>query len=301
MSGRNVAVSPIRRSTLQAVIRQNKTLKTQKERLERTLEMIRGVDKIKNMEGKERFLDEFEAKYGYSEPAPAVAVAVAPAVAEAPPAVAEAPPAVAEAPPAVAEAPLAVAEAPLAVAEAPLAVAPVAPPQKVFYDPRNGEQLSSHMDAIKQLEKILREIKTSENNVPVSLYGLNNATTSYEFLLNVFCNPEISLDDMVSFALDKGGNPGSDIYEVLCRLYVFFGGVDGVNPRQGGNYKFMKKIEQPGERFDTAIDALKSIKCKATSVSGVSDITIVNTGGGLVKEIKSTDPYCEVECNMKLP
>lgn len=182
----------------------------------------------------------------------------------------------------------------------PLPEPPPAHPQKVFYDPRNGDQLSSHMDAIKQLEKILREIKTSQNNIPVSLYGLNNATTSYDFLLNVFCNPEISLDDMVSFALDKGGNPGSDIYEVLCRLYVFFGGVDGVNPRQGGNYKFMKKIEEAGERFDTAIDALKSIKCKATSVSGVSDITIVNTGGRLVKEIKSTDPYCEVECDMKI-
>ena len=173
--------------------------------------------------------------------------------------------------------------------------------QHVFYDPRSGEQLSSNIDAIKQLEKILREIKNSQNKVPESLYGLNNKTTSYDFLLNVFCNPEISLDDMVSFALEHGGNPGSDIYEVLCRLYVFFGGVDGVNPRQGGNYKFMKKIEQPGERFDTAIDALKSIKCKATSISGVSDITIAYTGDGVQKEIKSTDPYCEIECDMKLP
>ena len=399
MSGRNVRVSPARRSTLQGVIGNNIRL-TKSEQFMRKLELVKGVDGIKDPAEKEKFLDEFESKYGYSSVA-AAPLALSPAALAIPPPESSSnsesssnlessrnseSSSNSESTPVVnlsamdkylqeakkefgenleklreeetqrrirraerdntdsresvydediktfdtlkdeyiglAERSFDLSEEERLLVskelseyiesvrstyiseEAVRAEAPPPPPivaidpQKVYYDPRTGDPLSSPDDAIKQLEHIIREIKASHNQIPSGLYGLNNKTSSYSFLLNVFCNPAISLDDMVTFALEKGGNPGSDIYEVLCRLYVFFGGVKGVNPRKGGNYKFMKKIEEAGERFDTTVEALKSIKCKATSVTGISDITLVHVGGTqeLSREAKATDPYCEVDC-----
>ena len=263
MSGRSVGVSPVRRRTLQKVIRENVSLQTDANKARRIMEMIKGVDSIKNFVEKEKFLDEFESKYGYVKD-PEEDASDAPFTLP---------------PPAIDS----------------VALTAEIIHQKVFYDPRTGEPLSSPTDAIKQLETIIREIKNAQNRVPKGLYGLHNKTSNYDFLLGVFCNPQISLDDMISFALENGGNPGSDIYEVLCRLYVLFGGVKGVNLRKGGNYTFMKNIER-GERFDNATDALKSIDCKASSATGVSDITIVNTGLGISKKNARTPPYCEAEC-----
>jgi hypothetical protein len=165
-----------------------------------------------------------------------------------------------------------------------------------LYDPCTREPISS-MEA---LEKRIRELKKMRDLVPVGLYGLTNETTNYDFLTTVFINPNISLDDMVSFRLSSGGQIGSDIYEVLSRLFVFFGGIQNVNPRQDGNYRFMKKIEGGGsEVYDDSVEALRLMKCKATRAMGISDITLTNIKSGEVAAPKPHDPYCEVECNIK--
>ncbi len=164
-----------------------------------------------------------------------------------------------------------------------------------LYDPCTREEI----DSIATLEKRVREIKKQKNTIPVGLYGLTNDTSNYDFLTNVFIDPNISLDDMVSFRLSPGGQVGSDIYEVLSRLFVFFGGIDNVNPRENGNYKFMKKIEgDVPEIYDNSIDALKRIKCKATRAMGISDITLINVRND-IRTVKPDDPYCEVECDKK--
>ena len=162
-----------------------------------------------------------------------------------------------------------------------------------FYDPCTKEELSDFTT----LEKQVRELKKKITIIPYGLYGLSNKTTNYEFLTTVFVNPEISLDDMVTFALQEGGNPGSDIFEVLCRLFVLFGGIQDVNPRQGGNFKFMLKIENKDNKlYENSIDALKDMKCKANRVMGISDITLTRTDS-TGKAIKPDDPYCEIDCD----
>ena len=117
-----------------------------------------------------------------------------------------------------------------------------------LYDPCSGQELdkldpvtgSNNYD-IKLLETRVRDIKKIRDLTPYGLYGLNNATSNYEFLMNVFCNKNITLDDMVSFKLDKGRYSGSDIYEVLCRLFVIFGGIENISVLNG-DYKIMLKI-----------------------------------------------------------
>ena len=164
-----------------------------------------------------------------------------------------------------------------------------------LFDPCTKEPIAS----LEALEKRIRDIKKQRDIVPVGLYGLTNDTSNYDFLTNVFIDPKVSLDDMVSFRLSAGGQVGSDIYEVLSRLFVFFGGIENVNPRQGGNYKFMKKIEGDApEIYDDSVDALKKMKCKATRAMGISDITLTNVRNDK-KVIKPDDPYCEVDCDTK--
>ena len=87
---------------------------------------------------------------------------------------------------------------------------------KKLFDPCTKEPIQS----IETLEKRIREIKKNLDTIPVGLFGLTNATSNYDFMINVFLNPEILLDEMVSFRLAEGGNPGSDIYEFLSRLFV---------------------------------------------------------------------------------
>lgn len=162
-----------------------------------------------------------------------------------------------------------------------------------LFDPCTREPIGS----IKDLEKRIRDIKKQMNEIPVGLYGLTNNTSNYEFLTSVFIDPKISLDDMVSFRLSAGGQIGSDIYEVLSRLFVFFGGIENINPRHDGNYKFMKKIEGGSQEiFENSVDALKQMKCKATRAMGISDITLINIRNDK-KMVKPDDPYCEVDCN----
>ena len=171
-----------------------------------------------------------------------------------------------------------------------------------LYNPITGALLEDPKTAIQQLELIIKQLKQQNNTIPIGLYGLRNDTSNYDFLLNVFCNPEISLDNMVSFILGRGGNMGSDIYEVLCRLFIFFGGVPGVKLTKDGNYKFMLKAEDSALKiFDEPSDALRALKCKATSKTGVSDITLVYSPLS-VKGVKANPEvisYCESGCKPK--
>ena len=168
-------------------------------------------------------------------------------------------------------------------------------PCEILYDPCTKEPIAT----LEALEKRIRDIKKQRDIIPVGLYGLTNDTSNFDFLTKVFIDPKVSLDDMVSFRLSAGGQVGSDIYEVLSRLFVFFGGIENVNPRQNGNYKFMKKIEGDApEVYDDSVDALKRMKCKATRAMGISDITLMNVRNDK-KVIKPDDPYCEVDCDTK--
>jgi hypothetical protein len=165
-----------------------------------------------------------------------------------------------------------------------------------LFDPCTREPIGS----LALLEKRVRDIKRELNITPVGLYGLTNETTNYDFLMRVFLDPDISLDDMVSFKLSEGrAKAGTDIFEVLSRIFVFFGGIDGVNPRQGGNYKYMDRIEGGGRIYDDVKVALQSMKCIASRGSGVSDITLVNSGGKR-EAVKPNDPYCEISCNTEV-
>ena len=164
-----------------------------------------------------------------------------------------------------------------------------------LFDPCTKEPIAN----LTALEKRVREIKKQRDIVPVGLFGLTNSSSNFDFLTKVFIDPLISLDEMVSFRLSSGGQIGSDIYEVLSRLFVFFGGIKNVNPRQNGNYKFMKKIEgYSPEIYDDSINALKLMKCKATRAMGISDITLVNVRND-TKSTKPDDPYCEIGCDVE--
>ena len=174
----------------------------------------------------------------------------------------------------------------------------------ILYDPCNKNILervnpingNDNYD-IKILDKRIREIKNIRDNTLTSLYGLNNATSNYYFLMNVFCNKNISLDDMVSFRLQEGGQIGSDIFEVLCRLFVIFGGIESVDVLNG-NFQIMTKIEDSTSILPDVKSALETMKCKATSKMGVSDITLINVKAS-DNTIKPDSLYCEVECDVK--
>jgi len=231
-----------------------------------------------------------------------------------------------EAPLVESEAPLVESEAPLVESEAPLVeIKPIkrAKPKvasdlldssvpvvsnthdcSILYDPCNKNILervnpingNDNYD-IKILDKRIREIKNIRDNTLTSLFGLNNATSNYYFLMNVFCNKNISLDDMVSFRLQEGGQIGADIFEVLCRLFVIFGGIESVDVLNG-NFQIMTKIEDSTSILPDVKSALETMKCKATSKMGVSDITLINVKAS-DNTIKPDSLYCEVECDVK--
>lgn len=167
-------------------------------------------------------------------------------------------------------------------------------PCPVLYDPCTREALPDFA----ALEKRIKELRKARATAPVGLYGLTNATTNYAFLMGAFSDKTISLDDLVSFRLGEGGQVGSDIYEVLCRMFVFFGGISGVSPQQGGNYKFMQKFEALAPVvYDTPREAFEAMTCKATSKSGISDITLIRSVAA-DRGAPVTKPYCESECSV---
>ena len=167
-------------------------------------------------------------------------------------------------------------------------------PCPILYDPCTKEPLTG----MPELEKRIRELKRQNDTTPVGLYGLTNATTNYEFVMGPFLDKTIPLDDLVSFRLNAGGQVGSDIYEVLSRMFVFFGGITDVNPQQGGNYQFMEKVEAAAPRvFAGPKEAFMAMKCKADSTSGVSDITLTRTPGA-AGGAPIGRPYCESDCSV---
>jgi hypothetical protein len=165
-------------------------------------------------------------------------------------------------------------------------------PCPTLYDPCTREPLSG----MPELEKRIRELKRQNDTTPVGLYGLTNSTTNYEFVMGPFLDKTIPLDDLVTFRLNAGGQVGSDIYEVLSRMFVFFGGITDVNPQQGGNYQFMEKVEAAAPRvFAGPREAFMAMKCKADSTSGVSDITLIRAPGAAGGAPRGR-PYCESDC-----
>jgi hypothetical protein len=166
-------------------------------------------------------------------------------------------------------------------------------PCPVFYDPCTREPL----DNFKALEMRIKSIRKEQDVTPVGLYGLTNATSNYDFLMGVFVDRTISLDDLVSFRLGEGGQTGSDIFEVLSRLFVLFGGIDHVSVLSGDTYKFVKKFESKAPIvWSTPEEALQQMTCKATSSSGISDITIVRSGA--VAAVEFNGSYCEQGCDV---
>ena len=164
---------------------------------------------------------------------------------------------------------------------------------ETLYDPCTKEPIPD----IATLEKRVRELKKQANTTPVGLYGLTSKTSNFDFLTNVFINKSISLDDMVSFKLGEGRQAGSDIYEVLCRLFVYFGGIEGVSLRDDGNFALMKRIEGGAtEVYKNATEALKKMECLASRKMGLSDITLRRTKVG-GKSVDISAPYCESECD----
>ncbi len=163
-------------------------------------------------------------------------------------------------------------------------------PCGTLYDPCTREPLVD----FRALELRVNELRRANDVTPTGLYGLTNTTTNYDFLFGPFLDKSITLDDFVSFKLGTGGQQGSDMYEVLSRLFVFFGGVPGVNPQQGGNFSFKQKIEDVAAPvFASPNAAFMNMTCKATSKSGVSDITLVRTAAG---STPMASPYCESAC-----
>jgi hypothetical protein len=163
-------------------------------------------------------------------------------------------------------------------------------PCPILYDPCTREPI---MD-FRTLEKRVNELRRANDTSPVGLYGLTNTTNNYDFIIGPFLDKTITLDDFVSFKLEANNQLGSDMYEVLSRLFVFFGGVPGVNPQQSGNFSFKKKIENVAEPvYANPRDAFIDMTCKATSKSGVSDITLVRTAAGTPS---AASPYCETAC-----
>ena len=150
-----------------------------------------------------------------------------------------------------------------------------------LHDPRNGEFIASCefndlMDAYAKAQKPINLTLVGTE------YGVDSDTTMYDFIIKLFLNPLITLDEMVSFRFVGNRWPGCDSYESLARLFVFLGGIPDIIPRDGGNYKFIERIDLQKSKtasydiYHTNKDALTKIDCLATGESGISDITLIH-------------------------
>ena len=112
-------------------------------------------------------------------------------------------------------------------------------------------------------------------------YNINNDTNIYGFIVKVFLNPQIDTDEMVSFRLQLKSYVGNDAYEMLSLLFVFFGGIPGIQPRYsepGFNYIFCDKFEIKDATeynlFENATNLFIKSGCKATNENGISDVSL---------------------------
>ena len=158
-----------------------------------------------------------------------------------------------------------------------------------LFDPKDGKLInegSSSKNVVylkgqcKKFGDLQSDIAVPPTKKSGTDYGLEPKTTLYGFMVKMFLNPSITIDEMVSFKLIKDtGFIGNDIYEALSTLFVFFGGLSsiGVNIH---DYKFLDKLEN-GPRYKEFIyttnrDIFEQLEVKATSVNGKSDVTLVH-------------------------
>ena len=158
--------------------------------------------------------------------------------------------------------------------------------QRELWNPQDGTPIpGGYPEKVDILtEKCKEFMKSQEPPINTLLgidYGLNDDSNVYDFIQNVFLNPLVATDDMVSYCLTGDRTPGCDAYEILAMLFVLFGGMPHINPRDGGNYTFCDKIEGA-----STINAVKFLPkygnlhlllnggVRATSQNGKSDVTL---------------------------
>ncbi len=158
--------------------------------------------------------------------------------------------------------------------------------QKELWDPETGDQIpGSYPEKVLYLDKQCDKFKKSQQEPVNSLLGVDYGLTAdtptiYDFISNVFLNPIISTDELVSFKLTPERKIGSDAYETLAMLFILFGGIPQIQPRAGlpgYNYTFCDKLEvttPTGFVFYPKIGNFFKGNFRATQVNGVSDVTL---------------------------
>ena len=160
--------------------------------------------------------------------------------------------------------------------------------QLELYYPWKPEAIKGNLTAkVLEFKQYAKEFIESQKPIDLALtgkvYNVDRDTTMYEFIRKLFLNPKITIDEIVSFYfVENRPVTGCDSYEVLCRLFLFLGGMNGVDPKEDGDYRFVDRIDIRREKnqnyliYKTNTEALKETTCVATSKSGVSDITLIH-------------------------
>jgi hypothetical protein len=160
--------------------------------------------------------------------------------------------------------------------------------QDTLFNPSDGIALSkpNPKDNVTDLIGLIDDFKVSQKptlDAPLgTVYGVNRTTNMYGFVHKIFLNPMMTMDEMVSFMFSPGRHIGNDSYESLSRLFVFFGGIPEVNPREDGDYKFVDQFEidrKAGEEhipFERNIDMLNNVSAIGLNDSGFSDVTLIH-------------------------
>jgi hypothetical protein len=155
-----------------------------------------------------------------------------------------------------------------------------------LFDPKDGSEIiqGSYIKNKEHLERQCILFEKSQKKVPDYKlgheYGIVNKTTMYGVMVKLFLNPLITLDEMVSFKLIKSSFVGNDMYEVLCSLFVFFGGIPGIQAQEGQTYKFIDKIEKYNNDthtvYTTNLELFEALEFKATKKNGMADVALVH-------------------------
>jgi hypothetical protein len=157
-----------------------------------------------------------------------------------------------------------------------------------LYNPSDGTPLSkpNPKDNLTDLLGLIDDLAKAQSvvipDVLGSSYGVDKTTKLYGFIEKIFLNPKITMDEMVSFKFVRGKYIGADSYECLSQLFVFFGGIEGVLPRNDGMYKFVERFEinrELGDRhkhYPTNSYMLNATGCLALNTSGFSDVTLMH-------------------------
>ena len=158
----------------------------------------------------------------------------------------------------------------------------------LLFSPKTGDNFKgTHKENV---DSLLEECNIFSKSQQVKLeyplgseapYNINNDTNIYGFIVKVFLNPQIDTDEMVSFRLQLKSYVGNDAYEMLSLLFVFFGGIPGIQPRYsepGFNYIFCDKFEIKDATeynlFENATNLFIKSGCKATNENGISDVSL---------------------------